>query len=62
MTTLKIDLDPQNVSQLLDEYALDWGAVPAFLGNVANSQGVAFDEEEVERLMTEMYYDGEADE
>lgn len=62
MHTLKINLDPKNVSQLLDEHALDWGTVLAFLGNVAHSEGVAFDEEEVERLMTEMYYEGEADE
>lgn len=62
MSTLKINLDPQYVSHLLDEYALDWGTVLAFLGNVANSQNVFLDEEEVERLMTELYYDGEANE
>lgn len=62
MTTLKIDLEPKNVAALLDEYALDWGTVLAFLGNVANSQNFPFDEEEVERLLTDLYYDGEENE
>ena len=52
---IDIPTSPEDLANLLDSYALDWGTVLNFLDTVATKRGIVLDKNKVCEIMKSKY-------